>query len=99
MNKWFVMVLLVLMLSVLASCTAGPNELVMQPDEDGRVAGFGMGLWHGLISPITFVISLFSENVHMYEVHNTGAWYDLGFLLGAAMTFGGGGGGAARRRK
>jgi len=38
----------------------------------GSVAGFWLGLWHGLIAPITFVISLFSDNVNFYEVHNNG---------------------------
>ena len=98
MKKWMIPGMLLLMVLV-AGCAAGPNELAMQPDGDGRVAGFGLGLWHGVISPIAFVISLFNETVKMYEVHNTGGWYDFGFLLGVMMIFGGGGGGAARRRK
>jgi hypothetical protein len=63
------------------------------------VAGFLPGLWHGLISPITFVISLFSDNVTMYDVHNNGGWYNFGFLLGAMITFGGSGGGASRSKR
>jgi hypothetical protein len=35
----------------------------------------------------------------MYEVHNNGAWYNLGYLLGAAAILGGGGGGAASRSR
>ena len=42
-----------------------------------------MGLWHGFISPVTFVISIFSRNVRLYEVHNNGTWYNFGFVLGA----------------
>lgn len=61
------------------------------------MAGFWQGLWHGLIVPITFIISLFSKSVHMYEVHNNGAWYNCGFLLGACISLGGGARGAARR--
>jgi len=34
----------------------------------------------------------------MYEVHNNGNWYNFGFLLGMAATWGGGGGGAASSR-
>ncbi len=41
-------------------------------------AGFWLGLWQGLISPITFVISLFTDGVNIYEVRNTGNWYDVG---------------------
>lgn len=47
------------------------------------------GLWHGIIAPVTFAISLFKEEVAMYAINNNGAWYDLGFLLGASITLGG----------
>ena len=58
---------------------------------DGSVAGFWLGLWHGMILPFTFVVSLFTDNLGIYEVHNSGAWYNFGFLLGAAIVLGGGG--------
>lgn len=94
----FVLVLLSLAL-ILSACAAGPNQLRNTPDEDGEVAGFWMGLWHGLIAPITFVFSLFSKAVYVFEVHNNGGWYTFGFLLGASMVFGGSGGGAACRKQ
>lgn len=97
-NLFFVLAIALLMLGI-AGCAAGPNEMVDSPDEDGKVAGFWRGLWHGIISPFAFVISLFSDTVHVYEVHNNGAWYNLGFLLGASIIFGGTGGGAGRRRR
>jgi hypothetical protein len=48
--------------------------------------------------PFAFVVSLFSDKVTIYEVHNSGTWYNLGFLMGAAMIWGGSGGASARRR-
>ena len=33
-------------------------------------AGFWLGLWQGLISLITFLISLFTSEVNIYEVQN-----------------------------
>jgi hypothetical protein len=45
------------------------------------------------------VISLFTDTVSVYEVHNNGGWYDFGFILGVSAFFGGGGGGSARRRR
>jgi hypothetical protein len=84
---------------MISGCVAGPNELVNTPDGEGQIAGFWQGLWQGFISPFTFIISLFSDTVHVYEVHNNGGWYNFGFLLGASILFGGGGGGAARRRR
>jgi hypothetical protein len=99
MKKITMIIILMSMLVLLSACTAGPNEYRNVPDEDGEVAGFWKGLWHGLISPITFIISLFSKSVYVFEVHNNGGWYTFGFLLGASITFGGSGGGAASRRK
>ena len=63
----------------------GPNPLMNQPDGMGLVARAGAGLWHGMIAPITLVVSFFNSNVHMYEVHNTGSEYDFGFLLGLTL--------------
>ena len=63
----------------------GPNPLVNQPDAAGLVARAGAGLWHGMIAPVTLVLSLFNPDVHMYEVHNAGSEYDLGFLLGVTL--------------
>jgi len=63
----------------------GPNPLVNQPDANGRVARAVAGLWHGIIAPVTLVISFFNSDVQMYEVHNAGSEYDLGFLLGLVI--------------
>jgi hypothetical protein len=53
-------------------------------------AGFWAGLWHGMISPVTFVVSLFNPRVRIYEAQNRGRWYDFGFILGASAALGGG---------
>ena len=63
----------------------GPNPMVNQPDGLGLVACAGAGLWHGIIAPVTLVISFFNSEVKMYEVHNAGSEYDFGFLLGVAI--------------
>jgi hypothetical protein len=82
---------------LLAACAAGPNVLV---DTGPDPAGFWLGLWQGLISPITFIMSLFTSNVSVYEVQNNGNWYDFGFMLGVACAFGSGGwGGTAGTRR
>jgi hypothetical protein len=49
------------------------------------------GLWHGLISPLTFFISLFIDGVRIYETQNQGRWYDFGFIIGVSAAFGGSG--------
>jgi hypothetical protein len=87
------------LLLVLSACAAGANSAVDVPSEAGDVAGFWLGLWHGIIIPVTFIVSLFSETVSIYEVHNTGGWYDFGFVLGAGVFLGGGGAGAKRAKR
>jgi hypothetical protein len=82
--------LLILVVLVIAACTAGVNPEIDMAAPDGDVAGFFMGLWHGFIAPITFFISLFTDNVNIYEVHNNGNWYDFGFVLGAGLLLSGG---------
>jgi hypothetical protein len=70
----------------LVGCAAGAN-----PSSGTNDAGFWLGLWHGLILPVTFVVSLFTDDVSVYEVANSGNWYDAGFVLGAVCSLSGGG--------
>ena len=82
----------------LAACAPGPNPDVGTPTADGSPAGFWLGLWQGIIVPVTFVVSLFTDTVNIYEVHNNGNWYDFGFVLGLGL-FVGGPFGASRGRR
>ena len=63
----------------------GPNPLVNTPDEHGRPAGFWLGIWHGIISPVTLILSFLHKDTQMYEVHNDGSLYNLGFFLGVLL--------------
>jgi len=47
-----------------------------------KKVGFWHGLWHGMIFPIAWVVSLFSESTAVYAIYNNGGWYDFGFFLG-----------------
>ncbi len=67
----------------------GPNPMMDTPGTRGAVAGILLGLWHGIISPITLILSFLNSSVQMYEVHNDGAPYNLGFFLGIAIIVGG----------
>ena len=44
--------------------------------------GFWLGLWHGFIFPVAFIVSLFVDNVALYAVPNNGGWYDFGYFVG-----------------
>jgi len=74
---------------VVLSCAPG-NERWNQELTPGNKAGFWAGLWHGLIIVITFIVSLFTKTVGIYEVHNTGWSYNLGYLIGLLFSVGGG---------
>ena len=66
---------------------AGSDSKYKLPDAEP--AGFWAGFWHGAILPIAFLVSLFNPGVGIYEAHNNGAWYNFGFVLGAASSVGG----------
>ncbi len=44
--------------------------------------GFLLGLWHGFIFPVAWILSLFMPYVAVYAVPNNGGWYDFGFFIG-----------------
>ena len=90
MNRPIILTGILVATLLLVGCAPGPNDLEKTAAADGRTAGFFFGLWHGFISPVTFVVSIFSRNVRFYEVHNTGTWYNFGFVLGAGLFLSGG---------
>ena len=92
------LLLVVLSLIMLAGCAPGPNQFTGTASEHHGVAGFWLGLWQGFIAPFVLVASLFKSDLNIYEIHNNGGWYNLGYLFGLACFFGGGGNRAARRR-
>lgn len=83
--------ILILFALVLAGC-AGPNTVEHVANAEGDVAGFWLGLWHGLTILCSWIGSLFSDSISIYEVHNNGGWYNFGFALGVGAL----GGGASR---
>jgi hypothetical protein len=68
---------------------AGKNALENTANDKGEIAGFWRGLWHGMIAPIAFLLSLFKDDLGVYEAHNNGKWYNFGFVLGLSITLGG----------
>ena len=47
--------------------------------------GFWLGLWHGFIFPVAWIVSLFADKVAVYAVPNSGGWYDFGYFLGIVV--------------
>ena len=98
-KRLFFAFIAILAMLLLVGCAAGTNPTVDVLDAAGESAGFWSGLWHGVISPVTFIISLFSDNVNVYEVYNSGNWYDFGFMFGVCLIFSGGARATKRKSK
>jgi hypothetical protein len=96
MSKHWPKILLVgLLLILVASCAPGNARYSV---DTGRPANFWAGLWHGLIIVITFIVSLFTKDVGVYEANNVGWAYNLGFILGCCMSLGAGARSATHRK-
>jgi hypothetical protein len=85
--------LFTVLILLLTACVPGNTKF------DAAPANFWMGLWHGFIALFTFIISLFKDDVTMYEVNNVGKLYNLGFIIGVMMFWGGGSRGTCSWRK
>jgi hypothetical protein len=73
--------LLLLVFALLAACAATQQADAVAP----QAPGFLLGLWHGFIFPVAWVVSLFSSQVAVYAVPNNGGWYDFGYFLGIVV--------------
>ena len=70
--------LALLALPLLAGCAATQAGDAVAPG----APGFWLGLWHGFIFPIAWIVSLFADKVAVYAVPNSGGWYDFGYFVG-----------------
>lgn len=69
---------------MLSGCIPGDGKATAE-----EPAGFFWGIWHGWVAPISLIISIFRDNIAIYEVNNTGFWYDFGYYLAIVGGFGG----------
>ena len=65
----------------LSACAATQDSAAVAP----TAPGFLLGLWHGFIFPVAWIVSLFIEKVAVYAVPNNGGWYDFGYFLGIVV--------------
>jgi hypothetical protein len=79
-------ILVIVLMVAIALLGCAPGDARFSPDTP---AGFWAGLWHGMISLITLIIGLFSDNVGFFELDNRGWRYEAGFWLGIVMMAGG----------
>jgi hypothetical protein len=96
-NKKYLLLIVVILALVFMNCGPG-NERWNQEINPGNKAGFWFGVWHGIIIIVTFVVSLFTNDVGIYEINNTGWPYNLGFIIGLNISIGGMFSGGKRKR-
>lgn len=65
-------------LTLLAACAAEQSGAGVAEE----APGFLLGVWHGFIFPVAWVVSLFVDSVAIYAVPNNGGWYDFGYFVG-----------------
>ena len=65
----------------LSACAATQASDAVAPG----APGFLLGLWHGFIFPVAWIVSLFTDKVAIYAVPNSGGWYDFGYFLGIVV--------------
>ena len=76
--------LLSLLLLSCAGCVPGDGSCSV-----GDPAGFFSGIWHGWIAPVSLIWGYFNPSIRIYEVYNTGWWYDFGYYVAIIGGFGG----------
>ena len=67
-------------LLLLAGCATQSADAVAP-----AAPGFLLGLWHGFIFPVAWVVSLFVPDAAVYAVPNNGGWYDFGYFIGVVF--------------
>ncbi|NTW72561.1 MAG: hypothetical protein HGA49_10030 [Eubacteriaceae bacterium] len=77
-------ILIIGVVIALTGCIPGDGTYSSQ-----NPAGFFWGIWHGWIAPVSLIIGLFDKSVRVYEVINSGWWYDFGFYIAIISGFGG----------
>ncbi|SMG20605.1 hypothetical protein [Paenibacillus aquistagni] len=83
-RKLLFLLMMVAAVVMLSGCVPGDGSYSAQ-----EPAGFFWGIWHGWVAPISLIIGLFNDSIRIYEVYNTGWWYDLGFYIAVISGFGG----------
>lgn len=77
-------IIVVSILLTLTGCVPGDGAYTA-----AKPAGFFWGIWHGWAAPISLILGLFNKEIRVYEVLNTGWWYDFGYYIAIISGFGG----------
>ena len=77
MNRTRILTLVVLTFA-LTACIAKQSGAAVSPNGPG----FLDGVLHGFIFPVAWAVSLFTDKIAVYDVPNSGGWYNFGYFIG-----------------
>lgn len=84
--KYKNLLLFIVAAGVLAGCATQP----LSGQSSSEAMSLLMGLFHGFCIVFSLIASYFTD-VRIYAYPNSGGWYDIGYVVGAAMFLGGSG--------
>ena len=87
MARWGIIIALLIFIGALSLISVNLIHLAGDSYYLEKSAGFFSGLVHGILAPIPLILGLFIK-INMYELNNSGWWYDFGFLLGLLIVWG-----------
>lgn len=76
MLRFYIIIGMLLMLTGCADAVSFVEAAAMEP------VGFLHGFWHGITFLISFMGSIFFDDIAVYAIYNTGGWYDFGYFIG-----------------
>ncbi len=102
-NSWkkfipLIIVLVMIFIGLGYYIVANQIGMATRDEANGEPAGFWLGLWQGAITCLAFIASWFDNNVVLYQAHNSGFWYNFGFVIGLTI-FSGGSAGDSHAKK
>lgn len=91
MNRFGTIAAAAVILCTLTACAAG-SAASHQAAGAGIVSQLVLGLWHGIIAPVTLIVEVIRKLApgvlpwpfKLYETANTSVAYDVGFYFGLA---------------
>lgn len=84
-KKMLLLIIIIMLLAFLVTgCLPGDGAKTIDTP-----ANFLTAIWHGWVAPISLIVGVFNNNIKVYEVYNTGWWYDFGFYIAVISGFGG----------
>ncbi len=83
MKKTLLIVCMLVFAIALTGCLPNDGTYIINK------AGFFWGVWHGWMAPLSLILGFFNHTTRIYEVSNTGWFYDLGFYMAVISGFGG----------